>query len=36
MRFLAALLSTLLIGGTASAAEDAVCPNPKQMTGFET
>src|SRR5690348_3937026 len=36
MRFLAALLSALLIGGTASAAEDAVCPNPKQMTGFKT
>src|SRR5689334_10825292 len=36
MRFAAALLGGLLICGTAAAAEEGVCPNPKQMNGFET
>src|SRR6266446_2680106 len=36
MRFLAALLGAMFICGTASAAEEGLCPNPKQMQGFKT
>jgi iron(III) transport system substrate-binding protein len=36
MRFPAALIGAVLICGTASAAEEGVCPNPKQMDGFKT
>src|ERR1700730_16613086 len=36
MRFLAALLGAVFICGTASAADEGLCPNPKQMQGFKT
>ena len=36
MRFLAALLGAVFICGTASAAEEGLCPSPKQMQGFKT
>src|SRR5438552_7177848 len=36
MRFPAALMGAVIICGTASAAEEGVCPNPKQMQGFKT
>src|SRR5258707_2241598 len=35
-RFLAVWLCAVLICGAASAAEEGLCPNPKQMQGFKT
>jgi iron(III) transport system substrate-binding protein len=36
MRFFAALLTALVMGGAVSVAEEGLCPNPKQMQGFRT
>src|ERR1700758_1670247 len=36
MRFLVALSVAALICGAASAAEEGLCPDPKQMQGFKT
>src|SRR5215467_1359538 len=36
MRFLAGWLAAMLVCGAASAAEEGLCPSPKQMQGFNT